>query len=225
MTDAISRRSDSAVAGDTLSSLAQRLEGFAFRCQNDEHFSVIYISPSIEKTLGYPAGDFMHNTVRTLASVILAEDSSHIDEAISAALEAKGSWGIEYRMRHRDGRELWVYEQGGGVFDADGNLLFLEGVAVLMQGRRAAELRDQARLARMTQASKHIVDEAADILTALRSLGMLAVNARIEAARAGETGRGFAVVAEEMKRLAEDTAKMTTRITASLGTMRNVFKD
>ena len=209
---------------NVMESVASRLNGFFYRCQNDAGYTMLVMTEGVEPLTGYPPSDFLNNKVRTFTSIVSPEDAGAVDAAVGAAIEAKGKWEIDYRLVKRDGSTLWIHESGAGIFDADGQLQFLEGACIDISTQKDQEQKLADLITQLSGTSNDIVNSVQRILKELRSLKMLALNARIEAVRAAEHGKGFAVVAEEMKALTDSTRGEADRISTLMNTLQQLMK-
>ncbi len=208
---------------EMLRSITARINGFLYRCKNDNQFSAIYLSPSIETLTGYPSTDFLSGKSRCLADLLEHSDVAHLSEMLENALRRRVPWTVDYRLMTKSGTSVWVHEVGGGVFDEAGNLLYVEGLVLGVEGERAAEMKNAQRLEVLSTVTAAILSDADEILTTIRTLSLLSFNARVEAARAGDSGRGFSVVASEMKLLADGTDKLAKRISSSATKVRSTM--
>lgn len=212
------------VATNVMESVASRLNGFFYRCQNDPGYTMLVMTEGVGTLTGYPPSDFLQNKVRTFTSIVHPEDTGLVDAAVGKAIETRGKWEIDYRLIKRDGNPLWIHESGAGIFDDEGQLLFLEGACIDISLQKEQEQKLADLIGQISGTSNDIVQAVQRILVELRTLKLLALNARIEAVRAAEHGVGFAVVAEEMKALTETTRGEADRISALMETLQRLMK-
>lgn len=98
---------------------------------------------------------------------------------------------------------------------ARGQAEAVEAKAVIL--RASDTVREIAgQMETLEQSSGKIVDVAATITQIAKRTNLLALNAAIEAAKAGEGGRGFAVLADEIRKLADASAKAAAEIRKQL---------
>ncbi len=109
-------------------SLVAHIPGVVYRCVYDADRTMEFISDVIEEISGYPASDFLHNQVRTFLGLIEPQDLARVKQVVAKCLAQRQPYVLEYRIIRRDGSIRWVYDKGQGVFAADGNLLWLDGV-------------------------------------------------------------------------------------------------
>ncbi|HAN46475.1 MAG TPA: hypothetical protein DCQ32_07990 [Cyanobacteria bacterium UBA8156] len=131
----------------TLSLLADReqqlqatianVDGAVYRIQAGEQGKLEYLSDFVETLLGYPAQDFLGDSVRSLAEIILPEDEPIVAEK-EAMAQQQGFFDLDYRVVTALGQIKWVNDRGRAQKNENGELLSLHGVLVDITARKNA---------------------------------------------------------------------------------------
>ncbi|MDG4869194.1 chemotaxis protein, partial [Guyparkeria sp. 1SP6A2] len=62
-------------------SIASRMNGFLYRCRNDEHYTMLNLSGRVQELTGYAIDDLIDNRLQSYVALIYAEDAPGLDQA------------------------------------------------------------------------------------------------------------------------------------------------
>jgi diguanylate cyclase (GGDEF)-like protein/PAS domain S-box-containing protein len=129
-----------------LSTLIASLPGAAYRCLNDENWTMQFVSEGTRALTGYSPEDFTSGRV-SYGSLVHEQDRERCWISTQEALRQRLPYTMEYRIRTADGAEKWIWERGVGVHGQEGELVALEGFVSDITERKLSE----QRLAQLAQ--------------------------------------------------------------------------
>jgi len=140
----------------TINAVVENIPVAIYRGQYDVHGTMEFISDEIQAISGYSAADFMCKSNFGFANIIHDADTEMVDRKIKAAVVSKQPYYLEYRIVRADGATRWISQRGRPAYNAEGQILWLDGVMFDITDRKQAEL----TLQQVTQA----VDSASDAI-------------------------------------------------------------
>jgi diguanylate cyclase (GGDEF)-like protein/PAS domain S-box-containing protein len=107
----------------------------AYRCLIDRQWTMKFVSSGCLPLTGYHPEDLIDNKSLAYADLIHPEDAETLWQTTQKQLEY--GFSFEYRIRHRSGRIIWVWERGSMV--EYGGHWVLEGIILDISDRKLME--------------------------------------------------------------------------------------
>lgn len=118
--------------------LVENLPGVIYKCKNDENYTMIDISVKSLDLTGYEAQEFLTGKVH-YGNLIVEEDKKGVQEEIEKAIELNKPFQLTYRIKTKDGKIKYVWEQGVAVKEKSNLDITLEGYIVDITEKVEAE--------------------------------------------------------------------------------------
>ncbi|NOR57406.1 MAG: PAS domain S-box protein, partial [Sulfurimonas sp.] len=115
------------------------LPGMAYRCKNDQRWTMEFVSERCLELTGYKPTDLINNKKISFLEIIHPDDQDRIWSDVQAGLDESKTYELEYRLLTASGETKWVWEHGLGIYDEDNNVIALEGVIIDNEARKHAE--------------------------------------------------------------------------------------
>jgi PAS domain S-box-containing protein len=122
-----------------LATLLANLPGMAYRCRNDEHGTMDFVSDGCRELTGYAPEDLVGNRKISYEEIIHVLDRARVRDEVAAALRAGRRFELTYRIVTARGAQRWVLEHGVAVPAVDGMAACLEGIVTDITARKCAE--------------------------------------------------------------------------------------
>ncbi len=122
-----------------LATLLANLHGMAYRCRNDQFWTMEFVSDGCLELTGYAAEDLLGNHKVSYEDIIHPEDRTRVRAEVGAALNAGGRFELTYRIVTAAGGLRWVNEHGLAILAGDGGPCVLEGIITDITARKVAE--------------------------------------------------------------------------------------
>ncbi|PKD42736.1 PAS domain-containing sensor histidine kinase [Rhodohalobacter barkolensis] len=138
VTDEYRQREALRASEERFRSLTYNIPGVIYLCNNDERFTMNFISDQVEELTGYPAQDFLKDRI-SFIDLYHPDDIDWIQDEINQAVNNRESFQLNYRILHRNGSWRWILEHGTGIYSEDDELQYLEGYLTDITERKEAE--------------------------------------------------------------------------------------
>jgi len=123
-----------------LTEIVENLNGIVYRCQNDESWTISYLSPGVKILTGYEPEELMGNNSVMYKNIVHPDDWDLVSKTVLASTNSDPKFRLEYRIRTKDGKEKWVLEQGIVLENEEDELTHLEGYIFDITDRKNMEL-------------------------------------------------------------------------------------
>lgn len=110
-----------------LETLLANLDGMVYRCRDDAHWTLEFVSEGCQALTGYSPEDLLLNSRISFLQLTHPEDRQLVRNHIDTCMRERRRIDIEYRIVHADGSLRWVWERGVGLYNAAGKVEAMEG--------------------------------------------------------------------------------------------------
>ena len=150
----------------TLATLISNLPGMAYRCRNDQDWTMEFVSEGSLDLTGYSPEELINNHKISYGELIHPEDREAVWDEVQAALGEGRHFRITYRI-NTPSEEKWVWEQGQGICNAEGEVIALEGFITDITERVIARRKLEQRVDERTRELSTLLDISYNLTSTL----------------------------------------------------------